>query len=311
MLSDDKLQTAGLFRPGKPVGQGRLNGFWAPPFPATRQPRRSIKMIGRRAIAGLALLCALVFSAFASQSAFAEIPETTAFECTKSAITKDFADAHCDTTKAGGEFGHKPLGAGPVKVTVTNIGTKGGTKEATSSTLTGEVALTKTAITCTNVGGTGELTNEEPAAGKMQVKGPAKTEFSGCTVEKPLKCVVAEPIIANSTAVTQTNLGAGKNEMGLVFSPETGTTFATIEYLNKGAEACGLNKQKFNVEGKATGTGSLGSSEAQKESGATLILGPDNALTLGGKPANFTATVTVKVAATGNAVSLTTPPYHP
>jgi hypothetical protein len=95
--------------------------------------------------------------------------------------------------------------------------------------------------------------------------------------------------------------------MGLKFSPETGTIFATIEYL--GAE-CGLKGQKFTVEGTATGTGSLGSTEAQKETGATLVFGADNSLTLGGKAATFSATTTVSVTATGNAVTLTTPPYH-
>lgn len=267
-------------------------------------------MIGRRAIAGLALLCALVFSAFASQSAFAEIPETTAFECSPSAVTKDFSDAHCDSTAAPpSNFGHKPL-VGATEFSTTNEKTKTSTTASTSATLTGEVALTKTEITCTKVTGTGSLTNEEPAAGQMRAKGTATTEFSGCTVAKPAKCIVKEPIVATSKAVTVTNLGAGKNEMGLELSPAAGTIFATIEYLNKGAEACGLNKQKFNVEGTAIATSPLGSGEATKESGATAIFGPDNKLTLGGKAANFTATVTNTVKSTGNGLTLTTPPYH-
>jgi hypothetical protein len=269
-------------------------------------------MIGRRAIAGLALLCALVFSAFASQSAFAEIPETTAFECTKSAATKDFSDAHCDVTKTPGEFGHTKLST-TVKtpISITNEKTATSTTTAVSAILTGEVALTKTEVTCAVVSGNGEIINEEPAAGKMQVKGTVTTEFSKCTVMKPLKCAVKEPIIVKAFVESKTNLGAGKNEMGLELTPDpVKTPFAELEYLNKGAEACALNKQKFNVEGSAIGTGSVGSTEAVKESGGTLVFGPDNKLTLGGKPANFTAVVTQSVTANKNAVTLTTPPYH-
>jgi hypothetical protein len=270
-------------------------------------------MIGRRATAGLALLCALVFSAFASQSAFAEIPETTAFECTEKAVTLDFSDAHCDVTATPqSKFGHTKLPTGSkTKVTASNAKTKGLTTESTPATLEGEVALTKVKITCTKLSGSGELINEEPAAGVMQVKGTGTGEASGCTVEKPLKCIVKEPIVGGGNAITRTNLGVGKNEMGAETSPSSGTVYATIEFLNKGAEACALNKQKFNVEGTGIGTSPLGSTEAIKESGATGVSGPDNKLTLGGKPASLTGVGTGSVTATGNAVVLTTPPYHP
>jgi hypothetical protein len=269
-------------------------------------------MIGRRAAGGFVLLCALLFSAFASQSAFAEIPETTVFECSTTAAVKDFSDEHCDktVTPETGSRGHTKFPTTATEVTGTNEKTAESTTKAVASSIEGEVALTKTKITCTKVAATGSLKNEEPAAGKMQASGTATVSFSGCTVEKPLKCVVAEPITAKTSAVTKTNLGAGANEMGVEFKPEAGLVFATIEYLNKGAEACGLNGQKFTVEGTATGTGSLGSSEAQKETGATMVFGPDNKLTLGGKAANFTATVTLNRKSNGNPLTLTTPPYH-
>lgn len=269
-------------------------------------------MIGCRATSALALLCALVFSAFAAQSALAEIPETTAFECTASAKVLDFSDAHCDVTATpASKFGHTKLSStSKTEVTATNAKTASATTASTPATLEGEVALTKVKITCTKISGSGTLINEEPAPGKMQVSGTGKGEASSCTVEKPLKCLVAEPIVGGGTAVTRTNLGAGKNEMGAETSPETGTVYAVIEFLNKGPEACALNKQKFNIEGTGIGTSPLGSTEATKESGATGISGPDNKLTLGGKPANVTGIGTGTVTATGNAVVLTTPPYH-
>lgn len=259
-------------------------------------------MIGRRAIASLSLLCALVFCAFAAQGASAATTGTTVFECSKEAKVKDFTDAHCDNTGEG-EYGHKPTTK--TAFLVTNDKTKGTTTESTPSVLEGEVALTKTKITCTKLSGSGELTNEL-AVEVHKAKGKVKTEFSGCTVEKPLKCVVKEPIVANSLGETVTNIG-GTN-MGLQLSPESEGIFATIEYLNKGAEACGLNKQKFTVEGTAIGTGSAGSTTATPESGGTVIFGTDSKLTLGGKPATFTATATNSVS--GNALTLTTPPYH-
>jgi hypothetical protein len=270
-------------------------------------------MIGRRAVAGLALLCALVFSAFPAQSAFAETPETTAFECTANAKVLDFSDAHCDVTATpASKFGHTKLSSTvETAVTATNAKTASATTASTPAVLEGEVALTKVKITCTKVSGSGTLINEEPAPGKMQVKGTGKGEASGCTVEKPLKCVVKEPIVGEGTAITRTNLGAGKNEMGTETSPASGTVFTTIEFLNKGAEACGLNKQKFNIEGTEIGTSPLGSTEATQESGATVVTGPDSKLTLGGKPASLSGIGTGTVTATGNAVVLTTPPYHP
>jgi hypothetical protein len=220
-------------------------------------------MIGRRAIAGFAVLCALVFSAFASQSASAETPETTAFECTTKAAALDFSDAHCDVTKSPGTFGHTKFSTvSETAISATNEKTASSTTAAVSSSIEGEVALTKTKINCTKFQGSGKLKNEEPAAGKMQAKGNATVEFSGCTVEKPLKCVVAEPITVKTTAITKTNLGVSKTEMGVEFAPEVGVTFVTIEYLNKGAEACGLNKQNSMLKARPLGQVLSDSAEA-------------------------------------------------
>jgi hypothetical protein len=271
-------------------------------------------MIGRRAITVLAFLCALVFSLFASQSAFAEIPETTAFECTKSAATRDFSDAHCDiTTTPQSNFGHTKLSnTVETAVTATNEKTANMTLSSTPATLEGEAAGMKVKITCTKLSGSGKLINEEPSAGVMRVKGTGSGEATDCTVEKPLKCTVAEPIVGGGSAVSLTNLGAGKNEMGAESSPPAGQkVYAVIEFLNKGAEVCAFNKSKFNIEGSGVGTSPIGSDEATKESGATAVSGPpDGNFTFAGKPATLRGVGTASVTATGNAVVLTTPPYH-
>ncbi len=271
-------------------------------------------MIGRRTFTVLAFLCVLVVSALASQSAFGETPETTAFECTPSAKLLDFSDAHCDSTAASpSNFGHTKLPVGvEVAVTATNEHTASMTTASTPATLEGEAAGMKVKITCTKLTGTAKLTNEEPSPGVMRVKGTGTGEATGCTVEKPLKCIVAEPIVGGGSAVTVTNLGIGKNEMGVESSPPAGKkVYAVIEFLNKGAEVCILNKSKFNVEGSGVGTSPIGSGEATKESGATGVTGPpDGKFTFAGKPATVTGIGTATVNSTGNAVVLTTPPYH-
>ncbi len=266
-------------------------------------------MIERRPALGLALLCVLGSMAIAAQSAGAiEIPETTAFECTPSAVTKDFSDAHCDTTKSSSTFGHKQLSEFvETAFSVTNAKTASSTTASTPASLEGEVDLVKTSITCTNVSGSGALINEKEI-GTMKVEARVTVEFTGCTVIKPAKCTVAEPIKVLANAVTRTNLGASKEEMGLELQPATGGVFATIEYTN--LAECILKNTKVKLEGTAIGTGSLGSTTAQKESGATLVFGSDSNLIFGGKPATFKATVTPSVTANGNAITLTTPPYH-
>jgi hypothetical protein len=69
-------------------------------------------MIGRRAVVGLSLLSALLFCAFAAQSASAALKtstNTTGFTCVKGVTEKgDFKDEHCDETNVGkGAFKHE------------------------------------------------------------------------------------------------------------------------------------------------------------------------------------------------------------
>ncbi|HEX6666678.1 MAG TPA: hypothetical protein VF081_08800 [Solirubrobacterales bacterium] len=64
-------------------------------------------MNGRRAIVGLCMLCALLVSAFAAQSASAVTNGTTAFTCVKGGGDKSLRGEHCLTTgTATKEYGH-------------------------------------------------------------------------------------------------------------------------------------------------------------------------------------------------------------
>jgi hypothetical protein len=281
-------------------------------------------MIGRRAAVGLSLVCALFFCAFAAQSASAA-KGTTAFTCVKGGGAGDFKDAHCDeaVTAGTGEYGHVLIPAEATTIQLTNDKTKNNTTEHTPFVLKGELALAPSKITCTHANGHSRLKNETPGGvgTEMVVKGeekrdaagtlPSFVNFTTCTVNEPLNCTVKEPIVSEGSSITKTNLGTGKNEMGVEFKPPNGsTTFAEITF--EGA-SCGLKGQKFKVQGTAIGTGRRGSTEAVTSSGATLEFTGEmtkSTLKLGGKPAELEGTLTIAMTnsllETENAITLTT-----
>jgi hypothetical protein len=266
-------------------------------------------MIGRKATVGLALLCALLFSAFAAQIASA-VKGTTAFTCDSGAATKDFADEHCDrhVGPPEGAFGHTEIKEGTkTEVETTNGKTKNETKESAPVVLKGTAGGAATEIVCTTVKGTGILTNV--GGGVMQVEGEKlEAKYSSCTVQKPAKCVVKEPIeLKNLTAISRISLGASKNEMGGEYKPEAGKPFTEISY--EGAE-CGLKGTKLAIEGTAIATGSAGSTETTTYSGGTSLFTNSmtkETLTFGGKAAEFSSTGTaVMKEAGGKPITLTT-----
>jgi hypothetical protein len=256
-------------------------------------------MIGRRAIVGLSLLSALLFCAFAAQSASAAAAKnTTAVTCLEGGA-KDFSDAHCDNAVAPGtgKFGHVAIGLETKKITVTNAKTANNTTEAAPTILKGTVFGVKTEITCKTVSGEGSLTNSEPAAKTHHII----IIIKNCTVNKPaLGCKVKEPIEVNATAAGVEELGAGKNEMGLEFKPASGEVFNEITI-----EGCFI-AGTFKTTGTAIGTGTP--APTAKHSGTTNVF--TNAMTketlkLGGNPAEVSSSTTVNVTG-GNPVALTT-----
>ncbi|MGB7686560.1 MAG: hypothetical protein WBL45_12360 [Solirubrobacterales bacterium] len=270
-------------------------------------------MIGRRSVIGLSLLCALLFSAFAAQSASAIKPthslNTTVVTCVKEATkTHEFADAHCDTKSTGnntGEFKHVAVAVGTTtKVSGTNAAVTNGTKDAEPAVLKGTIGLAKVTIECTvvkNNATTSTLTNTEPAGNQHTVSGFAETEFSTCNVKELLKCVVAEPIVskANVTGVEgMEGPKAEKNAMGGLFvGSGAEETFATVEFKNKGAEACSLNAKTFPVKGSVVATNGPTTESGQegKNAGATLVFTPKfkmQTLKLGPNAAEFSTIVT-------------------
>jgi hypothetical protein len=297
--------------------------------------KESHPMIGRRAIAGLSLLSALLFCAFAAQSALATETKpagTTAFTCVE-VVSGDFADAHCDN-QTGGKFAHvsiakntaTPLAANNEKVT----GEKTENKEP--AVLKSKVAGASATITCEKVKNTTEnnpetgkplsyIENTEPSAGVHRLGGTATTDFTECVVTELAHCVVTEPIVSKSIfegvqefTREKVNVKGPKEEekpMGIKFSEDKSQPFAVIEFKNKTGEKCALNEKKFNVTGSVIATSGPGTEAKQdnKWGGATLAFTPKfnmETLFLGPEPAEFSTIITPKNAESGNTISTTT-----
>jgi len=267
-------------------------------------------MIGRRGTVGLSLLCALVFSAVAVQSAAGAVSNnTTAVTCVEGGGVLDFSDAHCDKKVAvgTGKFGHEalPVSNGePTEVEGSNETTGGAT---IPGKFFAEPFKVQTEIECTKLSGTGTVINvEEPVGSKNhQVRGTGTGKASGCTVKKPAKCTVKEPIEGSAEGVGVDGL-EGKGEMGGEGKPKGGGTVYTTVTL-EGAE-CALKGKPFNVEGTAIGTSGSGS-QTNQWTGATAILTKamtEKTLKAAEKFAWAEATATVRMKGGGNPIVVTT-----
>ncbi len=206
-------------------------------------------MIGRKAVTGLLLLCALVFCAVGASSASAA-KGTTAFECVEGGEGPKYSDADCETTSETGKFSHKEIKPG----VVTEISSKLISNYKLNTTL----LTLATEVTCTEQSTKGTLEN---LAAPMRVTGSAEITFNGCTVNKPAKCVVKQPIIAktmvNSKIINEPPVG---EEMGLEYEPSVaGGNFTELTFKNKSeTEKCGIanGEKPFPVKGSIIGTGS-------------------------------------------------------
>ena len=271
-------------------------------------------MTGRRSIVGLALFSALLFSAFAAQSAMAAFvnnTNVTAFEC-KSGGALDYSDAHCDhaVSPGTGSFGHTAIGpVAGTEIEITNAGTKNNTTETEPADLHGVLAGAEATITATTVTGTGTISNVAGTGTEMKVEGTATINYTGVTVDQPEHCTAVEPITVNAKFH---GVKEG-TKMGLQFEPlVAGGNFASITF--GGGASCPLNGSTINVKGTAIGTAggnTTNETEARPEangSGATTVFEAGNgmeALTIGGNTATFTSKTTTKMK-NGNPIALTT-----
>jgi hypothetical protein len=268
-------------------------------------------MIGRKTTVGLSLLCALLFSAIAVQSAAAtEGTNTTAFACVKSVNgTREFLDAHCDirTPEKTGSYEHKVLALkAPTEIEATNE-TTGGAKS--TQVLEGSPFKVATRIECTKLGGEGTVENSEPIAKVHSLIGNGTLKYTGCTVVKPAKCTIKEIVLKVGSVESQEGLTGPKGEanaMGLQF--KFGATVIILE----GAE-CPLKGSSFALEGSVIVTNGPGTAEPQtnKHSGATAVVTPAmSSLTAAGRPATYEGIATYrmlgKFGEPGDAITTTT-----
>jgi hypothetical protein len=278
----------------------------------------------RKAIVGLSVLCALCLSAFTASGASAA--GTTAGECTSSATTKDFEDAHCDRSKTPGTFGHVLFPNNTV-TSVTAVNDLTGT--SSPFLLAGKIAGVVIHVQCNTVSGTGTVTNKLNASGGMIIEfGQSTTNFTNCSVTTPEAAVPCTVVVAQTVAneTDPMNLAKGATttdvtgeplaspveetatgtEMGLKFSPPTGKPFTELEF--SGASCPAAFVGKFSVSGSAIATGGRGSAASVTSSGATGIFTKASTikfLKFAGNPATLEGTLTFRKTG-GNPLIITT-----
>jgi hypothetical protein len=269
-------------------------------------------MIGRRSAVGLVLLCAFAFCAFAAQGAVAQIGtpavNTTAFTCVKGGGNLDFKDAHCDekVESKKGSYGHVAIANG----TTTTLDVS----QESSSKFNASIAGVNSEVTCKKVRGFGVesfIQNTEAFGKDHKVKGTLKAEFTECTVAKPSKCVIKEPIFVMATFEGVEGLGLEKNTMGVEFKSHGAEgVFTELTFENKGAEKCALafGGKTFLVRGSAIATGKVAPNS--KHTGATSVFEDANTmetLEIGFSKASFSSTLTTTMWGDGgNPIALTT-----
>jgi hypothetical protein len=255
-------------------------------------------MNGRRAVIGLSLLCALVFSGLAAQSAMA-VKGTTAFTCVKVAegVPSEFEDAHClkKHTPFTGEYVHAVIGEGTV-TNVTTVNDETGTKPLSKfkSTIAGtEFELqSKSFMSCR---GKTKLTNKVNGAKQMEAAGENCGVFSETTVTKPAKCSVKGGVVnlteggEGKTVVKEVEK---KQEMYVEFLPPKEKAFSTFTL--EGAE-CALKGLAIEVKGTAQANNTT---EEGKLDGPTLrftTAQTGKTLKVGANKAEFEATFTTRM----------------
>ncbi len=258
-------------------------------------------MIGRKTVTGLLLLCALVFCAVGASSASAK--GMTAYECVSGGsggLGIKWSDADCETTNFfSGSFGHKEI------TTEINIDSK---LVSANYKLNTTLLTLATEITCTGQTTEGKIKNV--AGPPMKAEGTAYITFSGCVVNKPLKCVVHTPgqfsktITVDAVIKSVIRKEAPEEEHGLEYSGNGGP-LTSLVFGNNGLEKCALNEKTFWVEGTIIGTGAFANMTGGIQHFKKTQFWVQN-LTVGGEPATLEGETTITNAATNNALTLTT-----
>jgi hypothetical protein len=185
------------------------------------------------------MLCVLLASAFAAQSASAATKGTTAFTCIKGATPKDFVKEHCKAGDEGTkEYGHVPIAQDEqTHITFSNANTSKNTLEPTSHTLKATVAGSAIELTSNEVHCTGFQKNRKHGAGELPegehwIHGTKIVCTFTNVMENKLHCAVSgitapggEKMVS-TVPLTATTTGKGD---GIELRPEEGNVFAKLQ----------------------------------------------------------------------------------
>lgn len=268
-------------------------------------------MIGRRAIVGLSLLCALAFCALAAPTANAE-PHTTAYTCLKetkpTALSKGFKDEHCSETAKGTEVSWKHEYIPIDTVTEVNVTNNETSSKTIAPKLKGKVAGTAFEI---EAGGF-QSCKKETWIGNLEIAGDRAIggfcgEFYNVVVNNPANCEVTNKVVNLNKTGNITTYVTKNGEMFIEFTPPAGKPFATFEF---SGEKCSLKGKKVEVMGTANANVTT---EASPLDGATLKFTTEEThltLEIEDKIAELSATFTPRMApevgVPENPVTLTT-----
>ncbi|HVQ59045.1 MAG TPA: hypothetical protein VMS60_09095 [Solirubrobacterales bacterium] len=218
-------------------------------------------MNGRRAVVGLCMLCALLVSAFAAQSASA-ITGTTAVTCAKTGAkqvgSETFNTEHCVPKEGAGEYEHYEIAE---KTTTELSGNDGGNPEDNTK-LKATLGGVATTLTSTELSGEGSMENLVDEDGEHYAHGTGTITYTGVTISPFTKCfvythdgsgTVGAQGVVDTTPLTATTTKQGH---GLKFEPVNKVTkvFAKFWILDKNKVGAG---GECAIHGTYTVTGSV------------------------------------------------------
>lgn len=198
-------------------------------------------MNGRRAILGLLMCCALLASAFATQSASAASKGTTLFTCKETGAGGGFKKAHCKPGDAGsGNFSHVAVPENTTTdISLTNANTSFGTTESTKAILRTSVAsLVVLETTIPELQSTGTAQNKkDPTTGEHYFEGEVNMTLTNVTDSEAFECQVWEDPVSGETGKQGViHLSAKLSSKGqgdrVKFTPANGTDFGHYELAN-------------------------------------------------------------------------------
>jgi hypothetical protein len=244
-------------------------------------------MSDRRYVVGLAALAILIFSAIGASTASAE---QVAYECSSSAASKTFSDAHC-VSSGGSSFGHVKI-EGTTEVSGTNAKTASETTAAAVGKLKSSLAGVETEIQCT----TDKLISAKLTVTLVHITLDIRIGKSGCTVTKPAGkgCTVSGGSI-ETKELQATTMGQAAGNIKI--TPAEGTEFASIKIEKCSVEA--LNNT-FPVTGSLVAT-ATGATVSTTHAGITS----QGTLKFGGVKAGLEGSLTITRTSTGNGIALT------